>query len=154
MSFRNGAHIDCDSAATEAKPLSEIIAKAIEGMVLWMIEKPSTKDPGRPSRTLSIETINIAQVGRPSYRVLWPSSGRGLTLNAAKMLENAYSSDPIQAPWYERDKGGVVDLENYIQAVQGIRSGSFDTATHRFSTGEAPSSTVAVKPRTLGIWSE
>lgn len=112
MSFRNGAHIDCDMVATRATPLHVIIAKAIEEVALWLAEKPVRVDGKK-----GIRAVWINQIGSNECRKLWPFKG-SLTLNTARMLASAYEGDATDVPWLKLDRDGSKNLENYRRALQ------------------------------------
>jgi hypothetical protein len=127
MSFRNGAHIDCDMEVRAPRQLTAHIAKSIEGMILWLAEKEM--------RMLRIANINIAQVGSPVYRVLW-SRGMSTSLDVKTLLEEAYKGDAKKAPW-----NAEKDLANYLRAAKAAVSApyaaSFQSQNEKESTSRA-----------------
>ena len=103
MSFRNGDHIDCDMEVRGPRQLTFLVAKAIEGMLLWLAEKES--------RSMRISTINIAQVGTRAYRTLWSRDARS-PMNVTTLLNNAYTSPTLTGKW---DEGA--DWKRYQRAT-------------------------------------
>ena len=103
MSFRNGAYVDCDMEVRRPQQLGQLIAWAVEAMVLWLAEKAM-----RAERVVS---INIAQVGTNKYRTLW-SRSRRYSLDTREMLRVAYTGVAETGTWSGED-----DWANYLRAV-------------------------------------
>ena len=114
MSFRNGAHIDCDMIVTPSRSLGFIIAKAIEGMILWLAEKPQRMKPDR------LKAIYFGYVGSKGYRAIWRP---GWPLDPHALLEEAYKSPAIAVPWdAETDKEEYASAVNIALERRGYRS--------------------------------
>ena len=111
MSFRNGAHVDCDMLVSQDRSLVYNIAKAIEGTVLWLAENKS--------RIERIRSVVLYQVGVPVVRELWTNRGPiGFTLAPKEMLARAYGAGGDPAPWSEGGSGVIEDAEKYRNAAQ------------------------------------
>lgn len=135
MSYRNGAHVDCDMVSRRPQDLGLSLAKAIEGMILWLAEKGT--------RITSIFSVNLAQIGTSSYRVLWSKNVRS-NLNVATLMEAAYRGPAEQGNW-----DGAKDWSNYTRALGA--SEVFQGAPKVFSSqAEAQAETRAVAKEVKG----
>ena len=106
MTYRQGTHIDCDEAVGPAEPFSRALAHAVQGMVLWLAEKPA--------RMERINRICIGQVGGSAYRVLW-TPGPERRLDAQDMLRRAYGGNAMNLP---KSYSPQADTDAYIQALE------------------------------------
>ena len=89
MSFRNGAHVDCDMVVTPKRSLSFLFGKAVESMVIWMA--------GKEIRVRRMKGIYTTNTGSPLQRTLWSP---GQPLDTGLMLQAAFTSvaDPLGRP--------------------------------------------------------
>jgi len=104
MTFRNGYHIDCDMRPTKGLPLGMLISRAIEGMVLWLAEKPA--------RRQRIRYVNLGVVGSNQARHLWYSTP-----------DDSWPLDPRAMLRRSQDPGATVTLESAGSAASYSPSG-------------------------------
>ena len=103
MSYRNGTHVDCDMEVRQPRQLGLLIAKAIEGMILWLVEKEK--------RIERISSINLTQVGTKRYRILW-SRNRRSSLDTQVLLDLAYRGNAEEGSW-----NSEADWKRYQKAL-------------------------------------
>ena len=106
MSYRNGSHVDCDILVPHGEPLSVALGKAVQGMVLWIAEKPVRAD------RLAVG-LNLGLIGSPRTRLLWKP---GDFLDVRKMLDRAYTEDAdvrlLTTEDRKKDSAEQADLAN------------------------------------------
>ena len=115
MTFRNGLHVDCDQVVKGRHTFGKALAKAIEGMILWLAEKPERRmDMAKGYR------VFIGHVGSPKYRVLWKP---GDSLNAQLLIRHAFERK-LEPPLIFDKK---VDQQRYENALP--RNETFEFAS-------------------------
>ena len=110
MTFRSGAHIDCDMLVGRDQSFSVVLGRALQSMLLWLAESRLSKKTGHPvtPRLDRIKGVFLGQVGG-SYRTLWEPQDR---LDIEEMLKKAYSGP--KKPFSENT------LEAYFAAARAM----------------------------------
>ena len=131
MTFRNGAHIDCDVLTRRDQPFSQVLGRVLQSMTLWLTEKPV--------RLERIRFVGLAQVGSPKYRVLWH---QGRVLNPETLLRQAYAEEPQEDPKLAKGTAG------YEAAQKKAMRGAYDVPPLPTAspTGAVPASTPSTSP--------
>ena len=105
MTYRNGMNVDCDQVVKGRHTFGRALGKAIEGMILWLAERPER----RMDRARGY-TVFIGHVGSNRVRKLWQP---GDSLNAHLLLKNAYESPLAPALRFDEE----ADQQDYWDAL-------------------------------------
>ena len=138
MTYKNGAHIDCDMVGKQPADAPGLVGKALQAALYWLVEKP-----GRAKRT----TVYFGQVGGGTIRVLRDR-------DEAISLEGAYGrmmgTDVINL--YAR-KGAstrmTTDKRNYFKAAPEEETEEWGPMKE--TEGRAPQGATIAKRALFGV---
>jgi hypothetical protein len=144
MSYRGGYHVDCDMLVSTEQPFSFFLGKAIQGMMLWLAEKPI-----RVQRLKG--GLHLGRIGSAKTRQLWAP---GTQLDVASMLRSAYEGEttlrliPAEAALRPdaralAEPAARADLANYAAAQKGLAAPVGYPSYRRASASKAPAAGAA-----------
>lgn len=114
MSFRRGTHIDCDMTSRNPEALPELLGRALQSAMFWMVEKP---------RRLSVTDVWVGRVGQPDLYLALRRQDNVSLAQAAANLDKAKAGVagyrvPIYATNREFEQAKVNDIAAYRDMAQ------------------------------------
>jgi hypothetical protein len=117
MTWRRGAHIDCDMVASNRSGLLQVLSRALQSAVFWVAEKPGRKKSNR---------IFVGQVGTTGLWPVWKpgqkdAEGNQMPLSMATIVANLQMARKTGAlVTYQSKSEAKQDIRNYDEALSKI----------------------------------
>lgn len=119
MTWRRGAHLDCDLVGRSPEELSELLGKAIQSSMLWLVEREGHAERSKRNR-MAMTDILVGRVGQPMLYVAYKAGEQVSIDTITQNLQRAKFDSDYQINLYpekEREARSERDIQRYSEAV-------------------------------------
>lgn len=119
MTWRRGAHLDCDLVGKTPEELPELLGRAIQSSMLWLVEREGHAERSKRNR-MAMTDILVGRVGQPMLYVAYKAGEQVSIENITQNLQRAKFEPEYQIKLYserEREARTERDIQRYAEAV-------------------------------------
>lgn len=126
MTWRRGVHLDCDLVGSTPEDLPELLGRALQSAMLWLVERSEVSAESNRNR-MNRTDILVGRVGQPFVYVAY-HAGETVSLGQIESnIRRAQSGEEsYKVPLYTSERERVAqterDVANYMNAAQSSRN--------------------------------